>query len=746
MRKFYLCAILFMMAVFSSVGLYAAEKVEYGSRPVYGFFLSNGQFVNAKVGAYGFSRQTFDALTTNELLYELSGGVGVYATAAVDGVYYAVPYHFSSSLQEPAPLPMFTYNIYTGNVEEVGEWNTDGSSLKPSDMTYDMKNDRLLALCFDPVNMSAVYEVNRQTGKFTKIVSLPNVGGVIAADAFGRVFTITTDGILYQIDMAHDQKAIELYTVDGYSQLLSNQSLEFDITSNKLYWAANCQNNPSGDRGQNSRLVEITLPVVGPDQDYAPSVDFSHREIGIIGQTARFQGMYIPYAAGGFLAPGFATDVKTTSSEDGTKCTIEFKAPTTTFGGETLTSLDGYDVYRNGVKIHTQKGLEVGAAASFVDESVTESGEYRYDIICYSNINGDGPKSPAFAYVGFDRPESVKNITVEVGADFKTIDLTWDAPARGALGGTFVPENTRYDITRLPDNVKVAENLTEPKFTDNLRRLLRYSYRIESKNDYGVSYAVSQEFIGGEPIAELPFEETFDNTSSMLNKWTPVDNNGDGTTWLFGTTLGQSVFGDYEMTAEYILSPTSVDSEVTDADEWLITPPILFGDDVYGIELHIRSLTREHLNILVGDKIDVKSMTLVSGFYLQEPQYNEEDGRMLLQSYVIQLPESVKNSIKCIGIQLDTPLPENYYCYTQIGNIKVGKFDTLPVDDVRVAGVEVIATPESVIINGEFASAGIFSVNGMKVMDVVSNTVDINSLANGVYVINVDGRSYKFVK
>lgn len=742
MKKKLLFAILAVVTSFNS-GLYASE-VEYGNRPVYGFFLSNAEFVNAKVGAYGYSRQTFNALGVNELLYELTGGVGIYATAAVDGIYYAVPYHFLSSLQEPTPLPLFSYNLYTGHVEEIGAWNTDGSSFKPSDMTYDMKNDRLLALGFDPVNLSAVYEVDRTTGKFTKIVSLPVVGGVIAADAFGRVFTISVDGVLYQIDMTQDNKATELYTMP-YSRLQSNQSLEFDITNNKLYWAANCMENPSGDRGENTRLVEITMPVIGPDQNYTASADFSYREIGVVGHSARFQGMYIPYATGGFLAPGFATDIKTTSSADGKNCTIEFKAPTTTFGGETLESLDGYDIYRNGEKIHTQKGLAVGGDASFVDDNVPASGEYRYDIVCYSNVNGDGPKSPAFAFVGFDRPEAVSNIAVEVGDDFKTVAISWTAPQKGALDGTFDPSKTLYDITRLPDNVKVAENLTEPKFTDTLRRLLRYSYRIESKNDYGMSHAVSGEFVAGEPVAELPLDETFDNSSAMLQKWTPVDNNGDGMTWLFGSSLGQSVFGDYEMTAEYIISPTSVDSDVEDADEWLISPPIAFGDEVYGIELQIRTLTPEHLSVYVGDKNEVEAMTLVEGFSVQAPQYNDE-GRMVFQAYVIQLPESVRNSVKCVAVQLNTPLPENYYSYLQLGNVKIGEITTLPVCDVTESEFGVFCTRESLIISGDYAKGEIYSVNGMKVMEVAGNAVDINALSSGVYILTLDNHNFKFVK
>ncbi|MGM9806299.1 MAG: choice-of-anchor J domain-containing protein [Candidatus Aphodosoma sp.] len=733
-----------LVATLLCTGLHGAT-VEFGNRPVYGFFLSNEQFTNAKTGAYGFARQTFNSLGDNELLYELTGSVGIYAAAAADGIYYAVPYHFTSSMQEPTPLPLFSYNLYTGHVEEIGEWNTDGSSFKPSDMTYDMKHDRLLALGFDPVNSSAVYEVNRQTGKFTKLVSLPIVGGVIAADAFGRIFTVSVDGRLFQIDMSQDNKATELCSLP-YRQLQSNQTLEFDITNNKLYWAANCIDNPSGDKGAETRLVEITMPVITPEQDYSPSTDFSYREIGPVGHYARFQGMYIPYATGGFMAPGFATDIKTTSSEDGTECTIEFKAPTTTFGGEALESVDGYDLYRNGVKIHTHKGLSAGENAVYTDTVIPASGEYRYDIVCYSNTNGDGPKSPAFAYVGFDRPEAVSNIAVEVGDDFKTISISWDAPAKGALGGTFDPTKTLYDIVRLPDNSKVAENLTEPQFTDNLRRLLRYSYRIEAKNDYGVSSAVSREFVAGTPISELPFEETFDYADILLQKWTPVDNNGDGMTWLFGTTLGQSVFGDYEMTAEYILSPTSVDASVKDADEWLISPPIAFGDAEYGIELQIRTLTPEHISIYVGDKNEIDHMEILDGFEVNQPQFNDE-GRMLFQTYIIPLPESVRNSVKCVAVTLDTPLPANHYGYMQLGNVRIGDIKTLPVNEISDdAAVNVFCNGEALFINGEYAKGAIYSVNGLKLQDVKGEVTDISGLSAGVYILVVDNHSFKFVK
>lgn len=746
MKKLLLPAVLLLGAMTSQPAI--AGGVEYGDRPFYGFFLSNLFFTNASNGEYGFGRQTFNTIDQNELIHEITGNVGLYACTAIDGIYYGIPYHFLSSMQEPTPLPMFSYNIYTGYVEEIGEWNTEGSSFKPSDMTYDRKNDRLLALGYDPVNRSSIYEVDRTSGEFTKLVTLSDTGGVIACDAFGRVFVISVDGVLYQVDMEKDLSMTKLYTLP-YSQLSSNQSLEFDLTNNKLYWASNTISNPSGDRGFDTHLVEITLPVISQDQNYDASGDYSYQEIGKLGHQARFQGMYIPYATGGFHAPGFATDITAVSSADGKSCKIDFTAPLTTFGGEELTSLDGFDIYRNGERIHTEKGLTPGGAGSYVDTDLPAAGEYRYDIICYSNINGDGPKSPAFSYVGLDRPAAVSDITVDVADDFKTVSLSWTAPATGAQGGAFDPASTTYDIIRLPDNVVLATDLTGTTYTDNLNRLLCYSYRVESKNAQGSSYAVSREFVAGTPVSDFPVEETFENKNALLLKWTPVDNNADGMTWLFGTTLGQSVFGDYETTAEYIISPTSVDSSVLDADEWLISPPIAFGDDTYAIELQIRSLTPETFNIFVGNKNTVEAMTTtVGGFGLREPQYNDEDGRMLLQKYTLTLPESIRNTVSCVGIQLATPLPSNLYSYVQLGSIIIDSADVLSVKSLggEASEVSVSYDGESIRVAGDFTMGAIYNANGMKMKDITAATVSVSELPSGIYLLNIDGKSFKIVK
>lgn len=724
-------------------------NVEYGDRPLYGFFLSNpGGYVNATAEEYGFARQTFGKLNVNELLYGLSGGIGVYAATAIDGVYYAAPYYYGSSLSMPEPRPMFTYNIYTGQVFQIGDWTNGTTDLKPSDMTYDRKNDRILAICYGSAEGSGIYEVNKNNGSMSRICKLNDGGGVIAADAFGRVFTMNHEGELLQVDVTRDNSTKVIYSLP-YTYLSSNQSMEFDLTNGKLYWASNTLGNPHlGDGGKSTWLLEITLPSISPEADYSADMDgYSYKDLGEIGVNSRFQGMYIPYATGGFDAPGFAEDVKTVSSDDGTYCTIGFKVPSTTFGGDPLANIDGYDIYRDGVRINTYKGvLNAGESVSYEDKDIAEScKEFRYDIICYSNTKGDGPKSPAFAYVGFDAPAAVTNPAVSVSDDFLSATVNWAAPAVGLHGGTFDPSKTVYDVIRLPDNVKIAENITECTVTDNLRRLLRYSYKITAHNEYGSASAETRDFVAGTPVEELPLEETFDNPTAFNLRWNSVDNNGDGMTWIYGTSLGQQVFGDYEMTAEYIISPTSVDMYIKDADDWIISPPIKFpAGEKYTVTFQIRSMTNELLNVYTGPRNEVDGMTLVSKFTLNEPKYTEDEaGRMIFQDYCIELPDEIAGTTSCVAVQLATPLNENYYSYIQIGNIRIDNAKS-GISMIKNAGNSFSMANGLLNIFGEFSSAELYNINGIKVRDIKESSTSLTGL-KGIYVLVIDGASHKIV-
>lgn len=725
----------------------SAKAIEHGNRDIYGFYLNNENgFDGYQAGAYGFARQKMNRLQVADLIYPMGGNQAIYAAAAIDGLYYVAPYLYQT-MNFPEPLPMFTYNIYNGEVRELGPWVTEDGDFKVNDMTYDIKNDRLLAVGYGPVEGTALYEVNRVTGAMTLLVHLPEgVGGTVACDAFGRVFSIDLDCNLYQIDLTHERRAT-LLTKLPFSSPMAKQSMEFDHTCNKLYWGANTNENPYGTGAQSTYLVEITLPTISPDVDYtAQSGKYECEVINELGKFARYTGMYIPYCIGGFEAPGFAVNPTFTSTPDGKSCTLTFTAPTKAFDGETDVTVNGADIYRDGVKVGSVENLSAGQQGTYTDNTVPGNGSYKYDIVCYNYEQGDGPKTPVFAYVGNDAPKAVDGIKVNVAEGFRSVTLSWDAPTTGDHGGYFDPSKTTYSIKRLPDNYVVAENLKETTLTDsNIRRLLRYSYEITATNEYGSTKSVSESFIAGQPVSDLPLEESFENPTALQNQWTLIDNNNDAFTWMLGADYGHSIFGDYEMTAEYFVSPTTSDGISDPADEWIITPPVKFEDGAYHVTFSIRSLSNERLNVYAGPRPATDGMEKFATFTLNEPKYasDEQGALMLFQDYTFQLPESVNGKDACIALQLNTPINEMRYHYIQVGNITVDAGTS--IRDINVEDADLKITTEGGILNvaGKFNQGAIYTIGGVKVMDITAPQTDLNTLGRGIYILNIDGRSIK---
>ncbi len=725
----------------SSVWTTASSQsaVEHGNRVFYGFFLSNHHYTNANYGEYGFAKQTFASPGENELLYPFDGSTGIYAATCAEGIYYACPYQYSTSMEEPSAMPVMTYNLSNGLVEELGVWAIQGSHFKPSDMTYDISSKKIYAIAFNDNSETGVYEMNPATGELTFICKAQ--GGVIAADAVGRVFTIDHDGWLYQVNLENGRCTPIFKT--GCQQMMSNQTMEFDHTTGKLYWAS-CTYEEIGEDGSNwgdlgraTHLREITLPAIGPNENYTSSMTgYSIENMGEIGSEARFQGLYIPYAEGGFDAPAAVEDFTAKSNEDGTAANLSFILPTKTFGGDDLgNNINGYVIYRDGEQVHYSSSVKAGDKVEWTDQNIKDAGQYRYDVIVY-NTNGDGPKTPAFSYIGLDRPAAVSDIKTNIADDFASVTLSWTAPANGAHLGTFDPATVTYDVVRLPDNYTVATDLKETSVTDNFfRRMLCYSYQIIAKNEQGQTKAVSKEFIAG-PVKEVPVTEDFIDENSFRNAWMTYDNNNDGLNWLFGTTLGHSVFGDYEQTAEYIVSPTSIDENTKDADEWLISPPIKFeAGKKYSVVFRARSIDLEKVNLYFGTKNDVESMKTKIGSYDVVPLgIDPSTQTVAFGTFEADIPAEAAGTIGCVGLQLVTPLgAESPSHYFQVTTITIDEKDESAITDITTD------TEAAVYVSGN----DIIAPEGSTVYDLAGRRVSSTGLPSGIYIVNTPSRAVK---
>ena len=137
-------------------------------------------------------------------------------------------------------------------------------------------------------------------------------------------------------------------------------------------------------------------------------------------------------------------------------------------------------------------------------------------------------------------------------------------------------------------------------------------------------------------------------------------------------------------------------------------------------------------------------MSKINSFGLNEPQYTaDEEGRMLFQKYNTLLPDEIAGTTACVAVQLATPLSEQLYSYIQLGRILI---------DEGLAGVDAVEADKNSfsILNGcltvgeEFSKASIYSLNGMKVMDIRNASTSLNGM-KGIYILVIDGKSHKIV-
>lgn len=454
------------------------------SREIYGWLLKSARYGD---GQYGYAAIKLSDPSDYRFVYnyDISSAIGQYAGAAVDGIYYGCEYVIGNAMMSPEASSFVKYNLFTGVKEEIGQWNSGDNlidaNFRSIDMTYDHYDNKMYCLGF-LLGTTSLYTVDLDNGRFTKVIDISGGGATLASDAMGNLYTITMDGLLCQINKTNGNLT-QLF--DTGRPIMYMQSMEFDLTTGKLYWASN---QVSSNMNFVYELMEL---------DLSDPANIKMTNLGMIDDETGVHALYIPYAEGGLDAPAAPYDITATSKVDGgLSVALTWTNPTTTFGGQSLDEeITGVVIFRDG----QQLGYVTGAnTTSFVDDKVTTNGEYRYDIMAI-NSHGAGGKGTIYAYVGEDSPAAVSNLILTPASGCGSATISWNAVTEGIHGGLFSkPEEVTYNVIRKPDNYVVASGIKGTTVTDDkIVRLLNYSYQVEAVNVVGKSSSTTTSTVLG---------------------------------------------------------------------------------------------------------------------------------------------------------------------------------------------------------------------------------------------------------
>lgn len=404
-------------------------------------------------------------------------------------------------------------------------------------MAYDPVNEVMYALGADYENgdpnlgYTVLYEVNLNATTlndlFKKVKDMDGLYWDFCFDAQGYAWFAQkyagSDGIV---------KGTNLVKMDGDFNRISEVKMqsEWGEEINSIYFSTMYFDNSTGD------LYYLPCSDYGSTSLYKinPTTGLS-QSIAWFNQGNHFTGLYIPYlTADNGAAPARVSGLDAQADLNGAmKDTIKWVTPSKTWAGDDLANLHSVKIYRknagyatteltktadliaNSQLLATVPATEKETAMSWVDENPIDGINTYY--VLAANDKGNGVIDSIRCYMGIDVPGAVSNIMLEKNGT--GVDISWTAPEKGANNGYIGTEGLSYKITRLPDNVVVAENVTDTKYTDNtLGEQQSYSYTIQAVNAKGAGAIATSDPIMAGSALKTPISLAFD-TQTDADRW-----------------------------------------------------------------------------------------------------------------------------------------------------------------------------------------------------------------------------------
>lgn len=404
-------------------------------------------------------------------------------------------------------------------------------------MAYDPVNEVMYALGADYENgdpnlgYTVLYEVNLNATTlndlFKKVKDMDGLYWDFCFDTQGNAWFAQkyagSDGIV---------KGTNLVKMDGDFNRISEVKMqsEWGEDINSIYFSTMYFDNSTGD------LYYLPCSDYGSTSLYKvnPTTGLS-QSIAWFNQGNHFTGLYIPYlTADNGAAPARVSGLDAQADLNGAmKDTIKWVTPSKTWAGDDLANLQSVKIYRknagyatteltktadliaNSQLLATVPATEKETAMSWVDENPIDGINTYY--VLAANDKGNGVIDSIRCYMGIDVPGAVSNIMLEKNGT--GVDISWTAPEKGANNGYIGTEGLSYKITRLPDNVVVAENVTDTKYTDNtLGEQHSYSYTIQAVNAKGAGAIATSDPIMAGSALKTPISLAFD-TQTDADRW-----------------------------------------------------------------------------------------------------------------------------------------------------------------------------------------------------------------------------------
>lgn len=242
-------------------------------------------------------------------------------------------------------------------------------------------------------------------------------------------------------------------------------------------------------------------------------------------------------------APEAPNDVTVTPGAKGElTATITFTAPSNNIIGDQLSSLNKAVLYRNNIEqpVSELSGIEPGKTYQIIDDEAV-NGQAIYSVaVC--NEFGEGNKTSATGYVGFDIPVKPNTITVKDNLD-GTFSLTWQQSDTGINGGPVDLNDLTYNVYyyEMGEMVPLGKDIEDMQFTTKKiasDEQILFGFYVTAENELGESeYAESPSVIIGEAYS-IPFVEGF-KLNNLESIWVVEGNEIE---WYLGS--GTSFDGD----------------------------------------------------------------------------------------------------------------------------------------------------------------------------------------------------------